>query len=291
MDMKPGRREYQDSNDFSKFSSNQSRADVEGNTMNRPPPGPNRPDFFPRFDPRVRNGDARGDHLQRAFHAGSGDDRWGYGRDVKPGQFRSRTPGPELMARGNSCLDNGRPDPHRPKTPTAADMRGKPLISHPAGPGEFKASGRYTPNPSSEQGRQYRSPYPDYGRNWPEFSPPGPHPGYEPFESSSLNRSYVGEFARPAYQNSVGPGRPAKQSTSFEGEKPMPSTITRVPKKPPPHPTFQGLSPRSQNKGPPDEESGQVMEMLVTLHRQESGYGFRIIGGTEESSQVSCLKL
>lgn len=34
-------------------------------------------------------------------------------------------------------------------------------------------------------------------------------------------------------------------------------------------------------------ESPELSEMIVTLHRQESGFGFRIVGGTEEGSQVS----
>ncbi len=29
------------------------------------------------------------------------------------------------------------------------------------------------------------------------------------------------------------------------------------------------------------------MELTVTLHRHDSGFGFRIVGGTEEGSQVS----
>ncbi|XP_067119400.1 LOW QUALITY PROTEIN: membrane-associated guanylate kinase, WW and PDZ domain-containing protein 1-like [Centruroides vittatus] len=34
-------------------------------------------------------------------------------------------------------------------------------------------------------------------------------------------------------------------------------------------------------------DSPELNEMIVTLHRQESGFGFRIVGGTEEGSQVS----
>lgn len=32
---------------------------------------------------------------------------------------------------------------------------------------------------------------------------------------------------------------------------------------------------------------GDAVDLTVTLHRQESGFGFRIVGGTEEGSQVS----
>lgn len=31
------------------------------------------------------------------------------------------------------------------------------------------------------------------------------------------------------------------------------------------------------------------IETLVTLMRQNTGFGFRIVGGTEERSQVSCF--
>lgn len=294
LDGQTGRRDPRDANDFSKFNSNHSRADFEVAGMGRPPPsGSNRSEIFPRFDPRVRSADHRSDPFQRTYssmqnHVGAGDDKWGYGRDIKPGQFRSRTPGPELMTRGGPGPDSSRQDSHRPKTPTAADMRsnGKPASSS-IGTGDFRTSGRFTPNPSSEQGRQYRSPYQEYSRNWPDFSSPPPQRRYEPFENPSLNRSYAGEFPRPAFQNSVGPGRPMRQSTSFENELPAPSTITRVPRRPPPQPAFQDLSPDPRARAIPEEVNEQVMEMTVTLHRQENGYGFRIIGGTEEGSQVS----
>ena len=31
------------------------------------------------------------------------------------------------------------------------------------------------------------------------------------------------------------------------------------------------------------------VELTVTLQRHDSGFGFRIVGGTEEGSQVSCF--
>ncbi|XP_055881306.1 membrane-associated guanylate kinase, WW and PDZ domain-containing protein 1-like isoform X5 [Biomphalaria glabrata] len=298
MDMQQGRRDYQEVQDLNKYNSNHSRPDIDG----RPPPGPNRPDLAQRYDSRLRGTDPR-DPFQRSYSSsvahsmqnniGAGDEKWGgYGRDVKPGQFRSRTPGPELMARGGAGPDNlnSRPEISRPKTPTAADMRsnGKlPMSSHSYGAGDFRTSGRYTPNPSSEQGRQYRPPYQDYKSNWPDFSSPPPQRRFGTFENPSLNRSYAGELPRaPTFQNTSGPNRMLRQSTSFESENPAPSNITRVQRRPPPHPAYPNLSPRSQSRGIPEEE-GQIMEMLVTLHRQESGYGFRIIGGTEEGSQVS----
>ena len=236
---------------------------------------PSRPDFFPRYD--SRRDFQRNNNLH---HTDS--DRWNYNnRDAKPGQFRSRTPGPEMMTRGGGPDHLSRADPHnRPKTPTAADMRtinGKPpgILSQQAQVDprtDPRTSGRFTPNPSSEIGRQYRPPdYPSRAaaaNHWPEFSSSQNNRRYDMFENPSLNRSYAGEFSRQPS------GRPIRQSTSFESENPAPSAMTRLPRQP------GQVSPRSQ-------EEGELMESQVTLHRQESGYGFRIIGGTEEGSQVS----
>ncbi|KAG1659665.1 Membrane-associated guanylate kinase, WW and PDZ domain-containing protein 2 [Nymphon striatum] len=66
-----------------------------------------------------------------------------------------------------------------------------------------------------------------------------------------------------------------KQSTSFEHEQPSPSSITRIPRAERSLYNFRGGRPF------------QYIEMLITLQRQESGFGFRIVGGTEEGSQVS----
>ena len=295
------------------------------NNMGRPNIG-GRPDFFPRYrDPR--------DPFTRSYssstsHPGGGmmdDQRWGSRENAKPGQFRSRTPGPEMMTRGGPGPDfnsgASRPEIHRPKTPTAADMRGSNgRAGFGAGMGmDYRGpppSGRFTPNPSSEQGRQYRHPYQDFGRpagnNWPggDFPdhqyPPGRAGAgrWDQYGESphALNRSYTGDLARmmppPTSFTHGGRAMGMRQSTSFESDQPAPSSITRVPRRPPPHP---GLAPSpspmmsggSRGQPQPDgsviheEEGGRVVEMDVTLYRQESGYGFRIIGGTEEGSQVT----
>lgn len=46
-------------------------------------------------------------------------------------------------------------------------------------------------------------------------------------------------------------------------------------------------------RGPPvgSNDSLGYMEFTVTLKRQETGFGFRIVGGTEEGSQVSYPEL
>ncbi|XP_070193690.1 membrane-associated guanylate kinase, WW and PDZ domain-containing protein 1-like isoform X2 [Littorina saxatilis] len=280
----------------------------------RPPSAPRVADPFrhnnERGRPDYREGYSGGFNRANHVGGGGGDDRYGYGyaREAKPGQFRSRTPGPEMMARGGG-------DPHRPKTPTAQDMRSKtpmptPTYSSNNNNNDFRASGRYTPNPNMEYGRYGR---PEYSRGWPDFSSPPVGRRFDSFENPSHNRSYGGELSRTMGpptslgQNSArGAGHPVRQSTSFETEDPTPSNMTRLPKRspqaggggvgfpPPPATGSAGHSPRSPSRGAVDPSRGAVdpadagmLEFTVELHRQESGYGFRIIGGTEEGSQVS----
>ena len=60
--------------------------------------------------------------------------------------------------------------------------------------------------------------------------------------------------------------RGRKESTSFEHSEPLPGNLTRW--------------PRAERK------PLECVELTVTLHRHDSGFGFRIVGGTEEGSQV-----
>ncbi|KAL8558192.1 hypothetical protein ACOMHN_036281 [Nucella lapillus] len=296
-----------------------------------PPPAGSRMDPF-------RHNDVRLDSRSRADYQdgygfsrgggggggrrGGGEDRYGYSREAKPGQFRSRTPGPEMMSRGGGGMgpDYRSDGHHRPKTPTAQDMRSKTPMPTPTytNNNDFRASGRYTPNPNMEFGRYGRGGGgggggAEHGRGWPDFSSPPAGRRFEAFENPSHNRSYGGELARtlgPSQQNSPRGGgggvQPVRQSTSFEGQDPVPGNITRIPKRSPQgalpfptptHPTPSSSSsaapsPRSASRGPVDQGDGGgggggMVEFTVQLHRQESGYGFRIIGGTEEGSQVS----
>ncbi|XP_077539451.1 membrane associated guanylate kinase, WW and PDZ domain containing protein magi isoform X4 [Haemaphysalis longicornis] len=72
----------------------------------------------------------------------------------------------------------------------------------------------------------------------------------------------------PSYaQDGLSGGR--KHSTSFEHEQPVTSA-----------------SLRSAGCGGDPHGAGDAVDLMVTLHRQESGFGFRIVGGTEEGSQA-----
>lgn len=94
--------------------------------------------------------------------------------------------------------------------------------------------------------------------------------------SSHLSNSsaYYGLYGSAALESSPGYAQDGlsggrKHSTSFEHEQPVTSA-----------------SLRSVGCGG-DPHSGDAVDLMVTLHRQESGFGFRIVGGTEEGSQVS----
>ena len=80
---------------------------------------------------------------------------------------------------------------------------------------------------------------------------------------------------------------PRKLSTSFEHEIPIPSDLTKIPR------VDRRLNPLEEtdydqrlSPGRLPYDEGRYVEMNVFLRRQESGFGFRIIGGTEEGSQV-----
>ena len=95
--------------------------------------------------------------------------------------------------------------------------------------------------------------------------------------------------------NSVGAGRLPQQSTSFDSEDPFQGNMSRVPRHPPYQNSLFGgaQSPRPFRYPGSVEDNAKYIEMNVTLQRQESGFGFRVIGGTEDRTQVrfECLNL
>ena len=67
-----------------------------------------------------------------------------------------------------------------------------------------------------------------------------------------------------------------KESTSFEHSEPLPGNLTRWP--------MDGTGSGASGSRRPGES---FVELTVTLQRHDSGFGFRIVGGTEEGSQVN----
>merc|ERR1719468_6531 len=92
-----------------------------------------------------------------------------------------------------------------------------------------------------------------------------PQMGYSPNNGNTMTNGY----------RSGSLPRSRKESTSFEQSEPVPTSVR--------WPGPRSSADRRWPGGP--EEPGQ--EITVTLLRHESGFGFRIVGGTEEGSQVS----
>ena len=74
-----------------------------------------------------------------------------------------------------------------------------------------------------------------------------------------------------------------KESTSFEHSEPLPGNLTRWP--------LDGAGSGSGTGSGSRRPGESFVELTVTLQRHDSGFGFRIVGGTEEGSQVSFLSL
>jgi len=230
-----------------------------------------RPPIGPRNDPF---GHMRGRSNYSNLH-----DRDPYGRtdSARPGQFRSRTPGPEMMQR--SQFPDYRPDPSRPKTPTAMDMRSKTpipgLYGHvPGGNSEYARNSGWGNN--SVPFRNYDA---SNSRTWGSSIPENS------VTPNMQRRGDMSDFNRVNSSVSVGAGRPPQQSSSsFESDEPL----SRIPRRQQFHnASFPGpQSPKPFRYPGNTEDNQKYIEMNVTLQRQESGFGFRIIGGTEEGSQV-----
>ncbi|KAA0186624.1 hypothetical protein HAZT_HAZT006203, partial [Hyalella azteca] len=106
--------------------------------------------------------------------------------------------------------------------------------------------------------------------------PPAPNPYhayYNPTDGHGMQAGAPGY----GYSNDNGLVR-RKESTSFEHEHPAPVSMPRFP---------DGRYTVGQRgtRGPPNGNAAPVHEFTVTLRRQETGFGFRIVGGTEEGSQ------
>ncbi|KAF2361077.1 PDZ domain [Trinorchestia longiramus] len=112
--------------------------------------------------------------------------------------------------------------------------------------------------------------------------PPAPNP-YPSYYNSAEGPAMAGQASASAYgySNDASHVR-RKESTSFEHEHPAPVSMPRFPDG-----RYSVGAPRS-TRGPSNgSNTAPVHEFTVTLRRQETGFGFRIVGGTEEYSQVS----
>ncbi|XP_069101303.1 membrane-associated guanylate kinase, WW and PDZ domain-containing protein 1-like isoform X3 [Argopecten irradians] len=281
---------------------NQSRSSSEfysnsGSYDSRPPPGP-------RYDhqrPHSRQEGSRPNHTMHNSNYNHqdrdrNDNRFDRGDHAKPGMLRSRTPGPEMFNSRQGSDYRG--DANRPKTPTAQDMRSKtPLPGMTYGGNlDFLMHGSRNHNSMGMNGTSRHSGYSGYQRpQWGHHnsmdypgSPPVQRRG-EGLHDNFDNRPFGNGMNN--FSGGMGAGRPPRQSTSFEEVEPSPSNLMRVPRKFL-HSSSSFNSQASLNQSPripprfPSDDGGYLVS-TVTLQRQETGFGFRIIGGTEEGSQVS----
>ncbi|XP_021927239.1 membrane-associated guanylate kinase, WW and PDZ domain-containing protein 2-like isoform X3 [Zootermopsis nevadensis] len=114
-----------------------------------------------------------------------------------------------------------------------------------------------------------------------DFGYPHPVSGY-----TSQGQNITGgtvTLANSGYYTASDGANKRKESTSFEHEQPHPSTVTRYPR----DLRWVGLGPGVHIY--PAGPGLEWVETSVTLVRQETGFGFRIVGGTEEGSQVGSM--
>eukprot|EP00094_Tigriopus_californicus_P012293 TCALIF_11882-PB protein Name:"Similar to Magi2 Membrane-associated guanylate kinase, WW and PDZ domain-containing protein 2 (Mus musculus)" AED:0.19 eAED:0.20 QI:0/0.61/0.57/0.85/0.76/0.71/14/0/1824 len=122
--------------------------------------------------------------------------------------------------------------------------------------------------------QQMPSPGKMYGDTYQNYNGNSANPHYDPTygytrgaPQGDIQAYRAGSLPRNGGGSGSVTGR--KESTSFEHSEPLPGGLTRW--------------PRPERRPVPSE----CIELTVTLHRQDSGFGFRIVGGTEEGSQVS----
>ena len=135
----------------------------------------------------------------------------------------------------------------------------------------------FNPQQQQQQQHQQQQKYNQYGgfNGYQNNVPSGYDPGYG--YTGGYEGGYNGQQRRVpqmgyslsqesnGYRSGSLP-RGRKESTSFEQSEPVPTHI---------------LWPRPEQR--PWED---MVEIMVTLLRHDSGFGFRIVGGTEEGSQV-----
>lgn len=109
-------------------------------------------------------------------------------------------------------------------------------------------------------------------------------------ESAHYSDSIYGNNVQNMYSSSPGHANSGarlellhrKHGTSFEHEQPVPYSSNECSSS-----DLKSISNSPSRGDCKSEGGGGFQEMTLTLHRQENGFGFRIIGGTEEGSQVS----
>ena len=233
-------------------------------------------------------------------------------------QQRSRTPGPEFMRRSPERDDpgyfqSGQANDLRSKTPTPSDAAQYRQHNISGTPDFIPASRYQAPPPTAPHGR-VNGGVPNHLGNTRPMSNPDLADMYGGKDECGLpqtrlpsSQSHSGALSAlapaashapygnnftsnhqlsPASQGKIS-NVTRKQTTSFEHEEPSPGNVSRG---------------RGDIWGGGDSGSDVLnhsrspahsfdcddcsVDMTVTLRRHENGFGFRIVGGTEEASQV-----
>lgn len=253
-----------------------------------------RRNFFPEFDDRSAS--SHGTPPRRDFVNQMSFSEFDKRPNVARAHSRSKTPGPDIM-RSRAVPEGDLAYAHRPgqelrsKTPTHEMMSrlAKPISGTP----DFIPASRYqTPSPSGRLAGNDNVHAPGV---YKEVSPVssrlgggggGPMvPGGVSGSGHMYGNAPVGGVAatRPITPSlkQLNQQTAMKLSTSFENVEPVSGGANlKDGWMDSPGGSVDSRSPMRSNV------EGQDFEMTVHLVRQESGFGFRIIGGTEEGSQV-----
>ena len=241
---------------------------------------------------------------------------------VPPRQpMRSRTPGPEFMRRSpdrdDPYFQQGGATDMRSKTPTPGSGDAQYRHHNISGTPDFIPASRYQAPPSAPSNRHNNGAPPltnHHGNARPLSNPDlvqtygkdayglSMHqtrlPSSQSHTGALSGMAPGGAMHHSPYGNNFVPGRPMsppvsnlvrKQSTSFEHEEPTPMNLTRVQGHGDPWAVGDSGSDGLNHSRSPalsfDCDDCSI-DLTVALRRQESGFGFRIVGGTEEGSQV-----
>ncbi|XP_013385356.1 membrane-associated guanylate kinase, WW and PDZ domain-containing protein 1 isoform X2 [Lingula anatina] len=226
---------------------------------------------------------------------------------------RSKTPNPQEMRSRTPTHDHlnisGTPDfipASRYMQPKHTEPPLGPLPNHHGSSGYHSRSsshsGPHEHFPPQQHGKYPPPPLPHHPgdryhpspQNYPQNYPP-PHPHHLQQAPASYHQPQSRYAPHdPLYHPGMSPGQRSNKnrSTSFEHAEPVPARMPPMARQYSPGASSPGMGNISRGSQPPPPHRGpgrpeDYAEMTVFLRKHENGFGFRIIGGTEEGSQVS----
>nr|XP_018903603.1 PREDICTED: membrane-associated guanylate kinase, WW and PDZ domain-containing protein 1-like isoform X2 [Bemisia tabaci] len=212
--------------------------------------------------------------------------------DLKPGPYRSKTPTVDFYSSRPKEIVTSRPKTplidtrSRPKTPTRTDQppTQTDMYIMENSNSHHNYSRSYSPGNELEHNENNWSNKIPGHHNDDLMSRVSPHGTYYNGYLEPSERSYCLDLPnqQAAYYNDCFKKR--KETTSFENEQPLSNSDLRYVDQDMGYQNNVGIN-RVENH--PRLHGGDFVESTITLIRQDTGFGFRIVGGTEEGSQVS----